>query len=82
MQVQSRPPPAIPPDHVVLERRPNTEDPDEVLEISSESLLSMSDQDLRALLDHLGINQPLIHGWSRDKMIGLVMKVALSAKDS
>jgi len=55
-----------------------------VAEITSEQLLSMSDQELYGLLTQLGITLPVVNGvpaWSRDKMLDVIMKVAISARD-
>lgn len=44
----------------------------------------MSDLELRGLLAQLGINLPVVNGapgWSRDKMLEVIMKVAASARD-
>lgn len=71
-------------DRVVLPRRPHTEEPEDVLEVSSDALLAMTDLELHGLLAQLGINLPMVQGqpgWSRDKMIDVVVTVALSARD-
>jgi len=74
----------VPADQVALPRRPNTEEPEDFTEITSEQLLSMSDQELYGLLTQLGITLPVVNGvpaWSRDKMLDVIMKVAISARD-
>jgi hypothetical protein len=67
---------------VALPRRDHTEEPDEFLEINSETILAMSDQQLYDLLGELGITVMHQQPWGRDKMIDLIMQVALSAKDN
>lgn len=67
--------------HVALPRREYTEEPDNIIQLSSDALLDMSDQELYALLDQLGIIPQNGQQWTRDKMIGLVLKVSLSAQD-
>lgn len=76
--MQSRPSPAAPSDHVALPRRPFTEDVDETIELRSEDLLAMTDEQLFGMLIQLGISP----SGDRDKMIETVMRVALSAQDS
>lgn len=73
--------PAVSTDHVALPRRENTEEPEDIIELSSDALLAMADQELYELLDKLGIIPQNGQVWTRDKMISLVLKVALSAKD-
>jgi hypothetical protein len=48
------------------------------MELASADLLAMTDEQLSALLNHLGFTPP----GTRDKAIELVMKIALSAQDN
>jgi hypothetical protein len=50
------------------------------VEISSDALLAMTDEQLHVILVQLGITLP--RAWSRDKMLDLILKVASSARDS
>lgn len=78
------PPSPVSSTQVVLPRRPHTEEADEFFEVTNEALLMMSDLELRGLLAQLGINLPVVNGapgWSRDKMLEVIMKVAASARD-
>jgi hypothetical protein len=72
--------PAVYSKAVSIERRPHTEEPDEIIEISSEELLAKDDPQLIDLLIRIGVTPP--HPPVRDKMINLIMKMALSARDS
>jgi len=50
------------------------------MELTDQQLLAMSDQELFDLLGQLGMSAP--SPWTRDKVLDLIMRVALSASDS
>lgn len=80
MTGSSYPSPVLSPDRVVLPRRENTEEPDDLMEITSDAILAMSDVELAGLLLQLGIAN--VDVGNRDKLIGVIMKIALSARDA